>query len=92
MATGRTLTKRVLVPRPLGGFDRSRQSHVLRAGHYDLLNLRPVRGDLIQTALFGDTEIVITPAWIGTSLDYLLSASETVDSSGSWTGAFDSVP
>lgn len=46
---------RQTINRPLGGFDRSRQSHASRPGVvYDLLNMRPVRGELQQTNLIGN--------------------------------------
>jgi hypothetical protein len=63
---------RQIVPRPLGGFDKSRESHASRPGAlYGLLNLRPLRGELTQTKLVstfvddvGEAVIVTTSTWI----------------------------
>jgi hypothetical protein len=48
---------RTLFPKTLAGVDRSRKSHVATNGVYDLLNLRPKRGELVQTLLVGTTII-----------------------------------
>lgn len=89
---------RQVVPRPLGGFDKSRESHASQPGAlYGLLNLRPLRGELLQTKLVGPfvddvgNAIVITPdytgwgGFLGISEDYVVSGEEEISTSG-WEG------
>lgn len=56
---------RQMVARDLSGFNRTQQSHVSRTGLYDLVNFRPVRGDLVQTDLIGRIPIIIADSPLG---------------------------
>lgn len=63
--TGPSSSTRQVFTRVLGGFDRSKESHVSDNTVYDLLNLRPDRGQYTQTPLLGslvdDFEAAETP-------------------------------
>lgn len=87
---------RTLIPNEIAGFDRSKQSHVSRGTAFDLLQFRPVRGDLEQVDHLGyfvdefgepqnDFSNSGPPAngWYAISEDYIVSASEAY-SAGGW--------